>query len=213
MLLLLTLPMLLVAVSVPPVSTPEIASADPRGSAADAAPGGRAARWEASAAVVSETPAVLPGLAVGAAGELSRHLGRGPWFVSTQLAVTSASGATASFTIDHRQMKVALGVGAESEVGVGKLWIQAGGGLLGLEEVLGRHQLERIQMADLGGGTVSSFGLGPLGFAEVGVALRIRDDVRVRLCGGVAVSRIELAGAASSWRLGGTSKLGIAYAF
>jgi hypothetical protein len=206
---MLLLPMLLVAVSAPAAP---VANADANvASVAATDPG--PPRWEVGVAVVSGTPAVLPGLAIGAAGEVTRRLWQGPWFVAGQLAVASASGANPSWTIDHRQMALALGLGIETELGVGKLWAEAGGGLLGLEEVLGRHQLERIQMAELGGGTETSFGLGPLGFAEVGVALRLRGALRARISGGPVVSRIGLAAAGASWRLGAASKLGISYEF
>jgi hypothetical protein len=206
---MLLLPMLLVAVSAS-VAPGATANVDVTGRAAsDLGP----PRWGVSVAVVSGTPAVLPGLAIGAAGEVARRLGRGPWFVSGQLAVASASGANPSWTIDHRQMALALGLGVETELGAGKLWAEAGGGLLGLEEVLGRHQLERIQMAELGGGTETSFGLGPLGFAEVGVALRLRGALRARISGGPVVSRIDRASGDASWRLGAASKLGIGYEF
>jgi hypothetical protein len=68
-------------------------------------------------------------------------------------------------------------------------------------------------MPELGGGTETSFGLGPLGFAEVGVALRLRGALRARLSGGPVVSRIDRASGDASWRLGATSKLGIGYEF
>jgi hypothetical protein len=209
--IMLLLSMLLVAVSAPPAPAANAkVEASVLGVAArDPGP----PRWEVSMAVVSETAAVLPGLAIGAAGEVARRLGRGPWFVSGQLVVASASGANPSWTIDHRQMALALGVGIETELGVGKLWAEAGGGLLGLEEILGRHQLERIQMAELGGGTETSFGLGPLGFAEVGVALRLLGPLRARISGGPVVSRIDLTATGASWRLGAASKLGISYEF
>jgi hypothetical protein len=208
---MLLLPMLLVAVSAPaaPVANANVGDNVASGGAIVLAP----PRWEVSVAVVSGTPAVLPGLAIGAAGEVARRLGHGPWFVSGQLAVAAASGANQSWTIDHRQMTLGLGLGIETELGVGKLWAEAGGGLLGLEEVLGRHQIERIQMADLGGGTETSVGLGPLGFAEVGVALRLRGALRARISGGPVVSRIDLTAGGASWRLGAASKLGIGYEF
>jgi len=197
---MLLLSMLLVAASVP---------AEPSMAAAIAPP---PPRWQVALAVVSGTPAVLPGLAVGGAGELSRRLGVGPWFVCGQLSLASASGANESWTIDHRQMALVVGLGAATDVGVGHLWAEAGGGLLGLEEILGRHQLERIQLDGIGGGTVTSYALGPLAFAEVGISLALRAALHARLSGGPVASRLDLADG-PTWRLGAMTKLGIGYDF
>lgn len=197
---MLLLSMLLVAVSVPPEASMAAAVAPPP------------PRWQVALAVVSGTPAVLPGLAIGGAGELSRRLGAGPWFACGQLSLSSASGANESWTIDHRQLALAVGLGAATNVGVGRLWAEVGGGLLGLEEILGRHQIERIQIDGIGGGTVTSYALGPLGFAEVGISIEMRAALHARLSGGPVASRLDLAGG-TTWRLGATTKLGIAYDF
>jgi hypothetical protein len=169
-------------------------------------------RWQVSASVASGTPAALPGLTVGGQTEVARQLFSGPLFVSGQASVASASAATPSWTIEHRQLVLAAGLGLRARSGVGQLWLQAGGGVLGLREVLGRHQLARIQMSDIPGGTQTSFAVGPYAFGEVGVGVRVRGAVSARLSAGPVVSRISLA-EGPAWRLGALAKIGAAYDF
>jgi hypothetical protein len=169
-------------------------------------------RWQVSASVASGTPAALPGLTIGGDAEVARRLFSGPLFVSGHVSLVSASAASPSWTIEHRQLVLAAALGLRARSGVGQLWVEAGGGALGLREVLGRHQLERIQMSDIPGGTQTSFAVGPYAFGEVGVGVCVRGSVSARLSAGPVVSRISLA-EGPAWRFGALAKIGAAYDF
>lgn len=168
--------------------------------------------WQVTLSVLSGTPAVLPGLTVGGALEVSRQVRSGPWFVAGQLGLSSASAANASSAIDHRQLIVAVGLGVGARLGVGRLWAEAGAGALGIEETLTSHQQERIQMAGLPGGTQTSFVLGPYGFGEAGIGVVVRGALGARLSAGPIASRVALAGG-NAWRFGAVAKVGFSYDF
>jgi hypothetical protein len=168
-------------------------------------------RWEVSASVSSGTAAVLPGLSLGAIGEVERRLSTLPLFVSARLQWTTASAANESWIIDHQQLIAAVGAGAAATLGVGRVWAQAGGGVGGLYEVLNRHQLQRIQSAGVPGGTETSLTLGPTAFAEVGVAIRMR-LVNAFVAGGPTLSRTLVAGS-GLWRTGASARVGVSYDF
>jgi hypothetical protein len=168
-------------------------------------------RWELSAAASTETPSVLPhGVGVGASLEVARRAG--PLFFSGRLGWALASAANADWVIDHHQLVAALGVGLQRALGVGRVWVQAGAGASGLYEVLGRHQRQRIDAAGVPNGFQTSFSLGPYGFAEVGVAVRVKGPFGAFLAGGPALLRTEVEGAAL-WRAGASARLGMVCEF
>ena len=170
-------------------------------------------RWQVSASAATATPMVLPkGLALGAAAEAQRRLDQRPVFFSLRAAWTAASAANVEWIIDHHQLVAALGVGAVTQLGAGQLWAQAGAGVAGIYEVLSRHQLERIQMAGVPGGTETSLSFGPYGFAELGVAVKMRGPVSGFLAAGPAVSRANVDGSPVV-RWGGLARAGVACDF
>ena len=170
-------------------------------------------RWQLSASAATATPMVLPrGLALGAAAEAQRRLNRGPLFLSARAGWTAASAANVEWIIDHHQLVAALGMGTLAQLGAGTVWAQAGGGIASVYEVLSRHQLERIQMAGVPGGTERSLSVGPYGFAELGVAVKMRGPVSGFLALGPAVSRARVDGSAVV-RWGGFARAGVACDF
>jgi hypothetical protein len=162
--------------------------------------------------VVSATPAVLPGMALGAAVDADHRLPRGPIFVAARLEWTQASGANEVWIIDHNQFTAAAAIGVAATVGAGRLWAEAGAGASGLHELLSNHQLARIQAAGVPGGTESSFTVGPYGFAEAGIGLRLRDPVRAFIAAGPTLTRTIVDGGAL-WRVGGQARFGVGYDF
>jgi hypothetical protein len=180
--------------------------------APDAAPGAAARRTEVDLSVASGTPAVLPGIALGVAAEAQRLLPRRPLFVAARLQWTDASGANESWVIDHQHFVAAGALGAAATAGVARLWAEVGGGALGLREVLSRHELQRIQSADVPNGTESSFTVGPYAFAEAGVGLTLRGWFRGFVAGGPTLARTNVAGGAL-WRFGGQGRVGVSYEF
>jgi hypothetical protein len=168
-------------------------------------------RWELSAAAAMGTPSVLPhGAGVGAALEVARRTG--PVFVSGRLGWELASAANADWIIDHHQLVAALGVGLQRALGVGRVWAQIGAGASGLYEELSRHQRQRIDAAGVASGSRRSFALGPYGFAELGVAVRVRGPLGAFLAAGPALVRTEVEGAAL-WRAGPAARLGVVCEF
>jgi hypothetical protein len=171
------------------------------------------ARWVASLAAVSATPPVLASaVSVGAAAEVDRQLGDGPLFVSARIAWLAASAANQAWVIEHRQLLAAAGVGAAGALGVGRFWIQGGGGASGVHEQLGRHQRLRIEAAGVPGATVTTLVFGPHAFAEAGLALRLRGAVSVLVAAGPTLARTRVGGRAR-WRVGAGARLGAAVAF
>jgi hypothetical protein len=170
-------------------------------------------RWQLSVSAATATPMVLPkGLALGAALETQRRLSAAPLFLSARAAWTAASAANVEWIIDHNQLMAALGFGTLAQLGAGQVWAQAGAGIAGVYEVLSRHQLERIQMAGVPGGSETSLSFGPYGFAEVGVAVKMRGPVSGFLAGGPAVTRAQVAGNGVV-RWGGFARVGVACEF
>jgi hypothetical protein len=168
--------------------------------------------WNVSAAVATATPAVLPGVSVGAMTDMRRRLGHGPLFLNLRGCWMAASAANETWIIDHNQFELAAGIGVQRSMGAGRIWAAAGGGALILHEVLSRHQLQRIQMSGVPGGTESSTSLGPYAFTEVGVSLRLRGQVSGFISGGPEVSRTDLV-SGPSWRFGAAARIGVVYDF
>ena len=155
---------------------------------------------------------MLPGLALGATSEIRRRMRLSPLFVSARLQGTASSAANESWLIEHQQFSGALGLGVDRSLGAGRIWAQLGGGACVLSEVLSRHQLTRIESAGVPGGQERSLSVGPMGFAEVGVTLRMRGNVSAVFAGGPTLSRNTVDGSAS-WRVGGDGRIGVAYEF
>lgn len=179
--------------------------------ASDVPTGESRPRWELSAAVLTGSPAVLDsGVALGAQAEVQRHLATRPFFGSLRLGWALASAANPSWIIDHHQLQAALGVGATKMLGAGRLWLQGGGGVGGVYEVLSRHQIERISAAGVPGGRESSLSLGPQLFAEAGLSVQLRGSARGMLALGPWLFRTDVDGAALT-RAGLFARLGVAY--
>jgi hypothetical protein len=183
-----------------------LATASTEAVATDAPP-----RWNVNASVLTgSTASGLPGLALGAAAEARRHVGRGPLFGSLRLGWALASGANPNWLIDHHQVEVAAGAGASSTLGAGTFWAQGGAGVGGVYEVLRRHQVERILTAGVPGGEESSLSLGPTFFGEIGVAVQLRGGVSGFLALGPWLFRTTVNGAAVVHG-GAFARLGVAY--
>jgi hypothetical protein len=170
-------------------------------------------QWQARLSVDTVTPVALPGLAIGGSADLSRQLFFGPLFAAVQASLTAASAANESWIIDHRQLVLAVALGARTRFGAGTVWGEAGAGALGIQEILSRHQLERIQMGNVGAGAQTSFASGPYAFAEVGVAVHIRGSVSAGVSAGPTVSRIMLSGDGHPWHFGVCTHLSVSYDF
>jgi hypothetical protein len=167
---------------------------------------------EVNASVTSGTPAVLPGLAVGVTVEVQRRRATSPAFVAARLQWTEASGATASWVIDHDQFVAAAAAGLTATLGAGRVWAEVGAGAQGLREVLSRQELERMQQAGVPGSTESAFTVGPYGFGEVGAGLILRGCFRGFVAGGPTVARTTVDGG-GLWRFGALARVGLAYDF
>lgn len=167
---------------------------------------------EITASVATGTPAVLPGLAVGANVEAQRQLRHGPLFLAARLQWMDAGGANDAWVFDHNQFLVAGAVGVSATSGVARLWVEAGAGAQALYETLTNHQITRITAAGVPGGSESNFSIGPAGFADVGVALVLRDPVRAFVAGGPTLARTATE-AGAVWRFGGLARVGVAYDF
>jgi hypothetical protein len=168
--------------------------------------------WNVSGAVATATPVILPGVSVGAMTDVRRRLGHGPLFLSLRGSWTAASAANETWIIDHNQFELAAGIGVQRSMGAGRIWAAAGGGALVLHEVLSRHQLQRIQMAGVPGGTDSSTSWGPTAYTEVGVSLRLRGPVSGFIGGGPEVSRADLVDG-PVWRFGAAARIGVNFDF
>lgn len=168
--------------------------------------------WNVSGAVATATPAVLPGVSVGAMTDVRRRVGHGPMFLSLRGCWTAASAANETWIIDHNHFELAAGIGVQRSMGAGRVWAAAGGGALVLHEVLSRHQLQRIQMAGVPGGTESSTSWGPYGFGEVGVGVQLRGPVSGFIGGGPEISRADLV-SGPAWRFGASARIGVTYDF
>jgi hypothetical protein len=175
-------------------------------------PGSIARRTDVSLSVASGTPAVLPGLALGVAAEAQRSLPRRPLFVAARLQWTDASGANESWDIDHQQFVAAAPTAPAATVGVARLWAEVGGGAQGVRELLSRHELQRIQAADVPNGTESSFTVGPYAFGEAGVGLTLRGWFRGFVAAGPTLARTDVQGTAF-WRFGAQGRVGVSYDF
>ncbi len=179
---------------------------------ADQAPGVDVpTRSQVCAAVLTASPGALPdGVSVGAIVEGRRQWG--PWFVSLRLGWSQLAAANVAWVIEHQQVVVALGGGVEKIIGAGRIWAQAGAGATGIYETLMHHQNQRIDAAGVPGGTLTSFTVGPLAFAEVGLTLKLRGSVGALLAAGPALSRIQIDTGAA-WRLGAMARMGLTLAF
>jgi hypothetical protein len=169
-------------------------------------------RWEVSAAVSTGTPAVLPGLAVGGMAEGERWIRSRPVFVCARIGWTADSAANDAWVIDHNQFVLAAGFGVSATLGAGRVWAELGGGAVGVYEVLSRHQLARIEAAGVPAGTETSFALGPYGFGDLGIGLRMWGRIRGFVAGGPSLSRVALT-TGPLWRVGAEARLGFAYDF
>jgi hypothetical protein len=195
-----------------PVVFLAVLAADGLGASAADVQDARPRSTELSASATSGTPAVLPGLAIGAAVEAQRQLGRGPLFVAARLQWSDATGANDAWIFDHNQFLLAGAAGASTTLGVARLWAEAGAGAQGLYETLTNHQGMRATAAGVPGASQSSFTVGAAGFVDVGVALLLRDPVRGFVAGGPTLARTTLDGG-SVWRFGGQARVGVAYDF
>jgi hypothetical protein len=169
-------------------------------------------RWSVSAAVATASAAALPGLSVGGLADGRRRLREGPLFLSVRASWTAASAANETWVINHDELVAAAGLGAEKVAGAGRVWAVLGGGALVLHEALERHQLQRIQMAGVPGGTTSSLAAGPFAYAEVGVGVKLRGPFGGFVSGGPEASRLEV-GSGARWHLGGAVRIGVTYDF
>lgn len=170
-------------------------------------------RWELSASTSTGTPPVLSqGLALGAMAEIERRARGLPLFLSARLGWSRASAANQSWIIEHDQLLAAAGVGVGAGLGAGRIWAQAGGGASGLYEVLSRHQRQRIDSAGVRGGVKTALSLGIYGYAEIGVAVRLRGAVSGLLAAGPTLARTTVD-RDPLWRLGAAARLGVALAF
>jgi hypothetical protein len=166
--------------------------------------------WQLNLDALTARPAVLPGVSLGAAAEAQWHLSSG--YLLARLGWDRSSAANVEWIINHDQFIAALGAGLSATLGEGRLFLQAGAGASGIYEVLGRHQRQRIDTAGTPGGSRSTFTAGPLGFAEAGLALTVRNNVSCLLAVGPSVVRTVVSGS-PLWRFGGSARLGVAYDF
>src|SRR5687767_15106687 len=132
-------------------------------------------RWLLAGAVTTVTPAALnEGLALGLLADLQRQLTR-RFFLSARLGYAASDGANRTWRLEHQQFEASLAAGLSASRGVGRVWAQLGGGVMGLHEVLSRQPSAAVVTPGVPfGNGGESLLFGPQAFGELGVALALR---------------------------------------